>query len=551
MTRAASRLFLVAGAAGVAAYGLSDSVVVETVVALGLALAALLATIRRAAGPNAAPRAWALLAGGAGLWFLGWAPWQLAVLETGQGPASFSLADALFLGSSVLLAAGLLGLVRSGEPGRGAGIETALLTIMLALLSWTLLLAPAFERGDLAGAAGATQALYALMDVVLVAAVGRAFLGSARNHASRLLLASTVALVVANTLWNEASLAGAYAAGGYADLGWLVSSVLVGAAALHPAAADAGRPDASTRWLIHRRLAVLLMAGFTLPAFAVGELVFGVEVDTLPIVLGSTLLATFVLLRAAKLLLESDGLRRDLARQNEELKELDRLKDDFVASVSHELRTPLTSIRGYLELVLEREAGELTDEQESFLGVVDRNAERLLRVVGDLLFVAQINAGSLPLAEGRVDPRELVVQAADSARPTAAERGIDLSLELGELPPSLRGDPSRLAQALDNLVSNAIKFTPGGGRVELRARADGSAVELAVADSGPGIAPADQVRLFDRFFRTASASAGAVPGTGLGLAITKAIVEAHGGTIDVESELGAGTEVRIVLPAAA
>lgn len=183
--------------------------------------------------------------------------------------------------------------------------------------------------------------------------------------------------------------------------------------------------------------------------------------------------------------------------------------------------------------------------------MVDRNAERLLRVVGDLLFVAQIDAGALPLERKGFDPALLVRNAAEAARPVAEGRGIELTVDVGTLPHAIDGDEARLAQALDNLVSNALKFTPSGGTVSLRATAPNGSVELDVTDTGPGISAGDQQRLFERFFRTADASERAVPGTGLGLAITKAIVEAHGGSIGVESEVGQGTEFRIVLPAAA
>lgn len=159
--------------------------------------------------------------------------------------------------------------------------------------------------------------------------------------------------------------------------------------------------------------------------------------------------------------------------------------------------------------------------QETFLGVVDRNAERLLRVVGDLLFVTQIDAGSLPLEHKGFDPPQLVRNAAEAARPVAEGRGIDLTVDVGTLPRAIGGDEARLGQALNNLVSNALKFTPSGGTVSLRATAPTGSVELGVADNGPGISARDQLRLFERFFSTADANEQAIPGTGLGLAITK------------------------------
>jgi signal transduction histidine kinase len=223
------------------------------------------------------------------------------------------------------------------------------------------------------------------------------------------------------------------------------------------------------------------------------------------------------------------------------------VKDDFVASVSHELRTPLTSIRGYLELVLDGEAGDLTDEQRQFLSIVDRNADRLLRVVGDLLFVAQVDAGKIAIERAPMDVDELVHQSVEAARPAASEQGVELDLEVDGLGP-LNADRARLAQVIDNLVSNAVKFTPSGGRVEVRSAREGDLAVLEVTDTGIGISADDQDRLFQRFFRADEATQRAIQGTGLGLAIVQAIVEAHDGAISVASSPGAGTTFRVELP---
>lgn len=233
--------------------------------------------------------------------------------------------------------------------------------------------------------------------------------------------------------------------------------------------------------------------------------------------------------------------------QNERLLELDKLKDEFVALVSHELRTPLTSIRGYLELVLDGETGDLTDEQRQFLGVVERNADRLLALVGDLLFLAQVEAGKLTLEVGAVDVAALASHSVEAAQPFAEDKDIALTLATGPVP-LLAGDNARISQLVDNLISNALKFTPEKGRVDVRAHAlDGSAV-IEVRDSGIGIPVDEQERLFERFFRSSNATERQIQGTGLGLAISKAIVDAHGGQINVASELNAGTTFRVSLP---
>lgn len=240
---------------------------------------------------------------------------------------------------------------------------------------------------------------------------------------------------------------------------------------------------------------------------------------------------------------------RFLAReraQNARLRELDRMKDIFLASVSHELRTPLTSIRGFIELLDDERTGELTAEQRRYLGIASRNSERLERLINDLLFVAEADV-SLTLESTRVDLRSLAAECIECARPQAEEAGVELVLARGESP-ALEGDPARLAQLLDNLVSNAIKFSPAGGRVDVRTYVENGHVVLEVADKGIGIPVSEQRQVFQRFFRGSNAAERVIPGTGLGLSIAKMIVDTHGGSITFESDEGEGTTFRIELP---
>jgi signal transduction histidine kinase len=242
---------------------------------------------------------------------------------------------------------------------------------------------------------------------------------------------------------------------------------------------------------------------------------------------------------------EAEAIQRLLAEQNERLREVDRMKDEFVSLVSHELRTPLTSIRGYVELLTDE--GALTADQQRFLNVVDRNSQRLLALVGDLLFLAQIDAGEFTLECEEVDLAKIVHESVEACRPLAESRDVELAEQIGSVLP-LMGDRARLAQVLDNLVSNALKFTPSGGRVRVALKAAGDRALLEVADTGVGIAAPEQPRLFERFFRSSAAKENAIPGTGLGLTITKAIVERHGGTIALDSAENEGTTVSVELP---
>jgi PAS domain S-box-containing protein len=229
---------------------------------------------------------------------------------------------------------------------------------------------------------------------------------------------------------------------------------------------------------------------------------------------------------------------------NERLRELDRLKDEFVALVSHELRTPLTSIRGFLELLTD---AELSDEQRAYTDVIGRNSDRLLRLINDLLFIAQIESGQLTVEHDRVDLAAIVAQAVASAAPAAKAGSVTLT---SETPDTLAftGDAGRLAQLLDNLISNGIKFTPAGGTVAVSSGIEDGLLWIEVQDTGIGLSAADHERLFERFFRTRAATTASIQGTGLGLAISKAIAQAHGGAISVTSAEGDGSTFRVDLP---
>jgi PAS domain S-box-containing protein len=233
-------------------------------------------------------------------------------------------------------------------------------------------------------------------------------------------------------------------------------------------------------------------------------------------------------------------------REVTEQRQLDRLRDALIATVSHELRTPLTSIIGYLEL-LGTGPDQLSAEDAGYVEVVGRNAIRLQHMVEDLLFLAQLDAGSFSLDPGDADLVELAGEAIEAARPAAEAKNLILTLEHDQ-PALVSVDANRIGQALDNLISNAIKFTPEGGKVHLLIENRGSAYALHVRDTGYGIPASEQERLFERFFRSTTASANHVPGTGLGLTIAKTIIERHGGSIGFDSTDGKGTTFTISLP---
>jgi signal transduction histidine kinase len=242
---------------------------------------------------------------------------------------------------------------------------------------------------------------------------------------------------------------------------------------------------------------------------------------------------------------ELDG-RIFVFRETTADREVDRLKEEFLASVSHELRTPLTSVLGYAESLRAGDFGSLDDDQLRALHVVERNAGRLNRLIDDLLLTARIESQSLDLHAEELDLSTLAAESVQAAGPGAESQGV--ALELALEPVRVEGDRLRLGQLLDNLVSNAVKFTPDGGTVKVSLASEDDQAVLEVADSGIEIPEDEQERLFERFYRATTARDRSIEGTGLGLVIARAIAEVHGGRIGFESREGEGTTFRVELP---
>jgi PAS domain S-box-containing protein len=235
--------------------------------------------------------------------------------------------------------------------------------------------------------------------------------------------------------------------------------------------------------------------------------------------------------------------------QNARLRKVDDARNQVLAIVAHELRTPLTSIVSFCEL-LRGEAEGLTSEGVRFLDIIERNADRLHRLIGDLLMLDRVEVGALPLDLEEVSIPDLTAEAVRSASPGAARQGITIVVSTGEGPP-VQADAKRLTQVLDNLIANAIKFSHRNGLVRVTASCEGRMWRIDVADSGIGIPPAEAGQLFNRFVRASNARTAGLPGIGLGLSIVKVLTEMHGGRVEVHSVLGLGSTFSVYLPAAA
>ncbi|MTI93926.1 MAG: cell wall metabolism sensor histidine kinase WalK [Firmicutes bacterium] len=230
---------------------------------------------------------------------------------------------------------------------------------------------------------------------------------------------------------------------------------------------------------------------------------------------------------------------------------LDLMRQEFVANVSHELRTPLTTIKSYTEALLEN-PDEDQELRARFMQVIDSETDRMVRMVEDLLVLSRTEAGSE--REFLIIPvDEILYQIVDQNRVQAENRGLEISTDIPKHLPLVRGDRDQLHRLFLNLINNAIKYTPGGGSIEVAAESRNNYLEVAVRDTGIGIPREAQTRIFERFYQVDKSRTrkGKGAGTGLGLSIAKQIVEAHGGTITINSEEGRGTEALVTLPIAA
>lgn len=230
---------------------------------------------------------------------------------------------------------------------------------------------------------------------------------------------------------------------------------------------------------------------------------------------------------------------------------VERMRTDFVANASHELRTPLASIKGFIETLEDKEAGDDPEIRARFLNVMFREANRMQKLIDDLISLSRIEAEKFRVPDTPVDLPDLMREVQSVLRQSQPERGADIVVDIGPDLPPMRGDRAQLSQLLHNLVSNSMKYGQAGTPVTMRLRAsrNGALLRLSVSDCGEGIAPEHLPRLTERFYRVDSSRSRAIGGTGLGLSIVKHIVERHRGRLEIDSEVQKGTTITITLPA--
>jgi signal transduction histidine kinase len=253
-----------------------------------------------------------------------------------------------------------------------------------------------------------------------------------------------------------------------------------------------------------------------------------------------------------KLLVGPVAIAIQNAQLFEQVKEANQAKTEFMDIAAHDLKLPMTSIKGYSKLLQMGAGGPLSEKQKDFLGVISNNVDRMDRLVKDLLDISRIDAGRIRLEIENVQMRDVINDVIESVQTQIENKNLILKLDVADNLPELRADYSRMVQIMTNFVSNAYKYTPEGGSILVMARPCNNGtlqgVTVTIKDTGYGISAEDQAKLFTKFFRSSDQNIREEPGTGLGLSITKSMIEAHGGELVFESELGAGTSFTFTMP---
>jgi signal transduction histidine kinase len=570
-------------------FGEAARLIVSDLVYIPSSLAAgLLAFLVVRAAPDRRLRwAWALI----GLGFLSWAVadslWAWWELALGFPPASPHVTDIFYLALYPLFFLALLIYPTPREDGlRRARLLLDVLAVATALsvFGWYYLIAPILATEAEEVPALLVNLAYPLGDLLLIWALVRLYYvvpGRAMSRALLMLVTSMGLNVIADAWYVLLTQRDLYYSGHFVDALWVLGSLAAGGGALaqyralrfpEPQAGPSPSPASPLRSPSRQLLPYLMLV--PLSALMVGDISYlSLAPREVGLLLGGATTILLVIARQVLTIQENNRLNEELAARmreaaslnerlqqaNAALQEADRLKSEFISNVSHELRTPLTNILGYTELLLDSPSGDtLTSFQAEGLRTVHNNARRLLNLVNDLLDASRLEAGRFAINPAPLAPAPLLRQLVAEVRLMAEKKGLTLEAYLPDDLPPITADGPRLAQVMNNLLTNAIKFTPAGGQIRVEASAtkggrepvppEGEWLVIRVADTGIGIAPEDLPHIFSRFHRAAEAQRRAIPGTGLGLYVAKAIVEAHGGRIGVESQPGRGSRFWFYLP---
>ena len=489
-----------------------------------------------------ARRAWALLGLGFLSWGLGQATWSVYELALGREVPFPSLADVGYLGLIPFVAAGML-LLHSAPRGARARVRAAVDGMVVAgsflFVSWTAVLAQIYADTE----AGLVEKVIALAypagdAIILTILVIAARTGRPETRVRfGVLAAALVMFSLADSAFTFLSLAGTYETGSIIDPLWLGGFLVAGLAGFAPGpripAGAAAKPDGAALSVLP--FFPVMLAG----AILVIQGVNGIALDRFQ--LWTACIVTLFTVWRSFLLLD------DLREANARLRDAEAERKTLLSSVCHEMGTPLTSLRIQSDLIAARIASEKFPEKRQ-LDIVKRSLVQLSRLAEDLRDVAQIEQARLRIDARPVDARAVVAGVVESMREASHAKDVRLTLRDGTTT-LVHADEQRLMQVMTNLVSNAIKFTPSGGDVEVEVAEGGEEVRFVVRDTGRGLDPEQRAAIFRPFSRPHEKEPGAPPGTGLGLYICSGIVEQHGGRIWCESEgKGKGTTFQVALP---
>ena len=469
------------------------------------------------------PAVWYLVAVAQVVGALGAGVWQAKFASQDAPPLPGGSQDVFFIAFYLVMGAALLAALHRSERGSQAILDAAIFAAGGMLLTLLVLVDPYIATNDLTTIGRAVQIASAFADVCLLALALRLLMTpEAETPSLQLLVGATMAWIASDVVWIWLTSIGSYVPGSSADTGWLVFYALSGAAALHPsmrALAAARDPRAaSVRWPFLALLTVALLGSTAVTGYG---LLSRKEVNSAGTVAITSVLSLLVITRLALLLRAEQRLRQELGERNEQLLELDRMKDGFVASVSHELRTPLTAISGFTTTLAER-WGQLAEEDKlTFLNTIDHQAKRLNRLVDTVLLLSRIRTGRVSTVREPVD-------LAESARAAVEELRLDVEIDVsGAIPAAVEADPDEIYQIFVNLLVNATRY--GAAPIRIQIQSGDHDVTTRVSDSGEGVPDEFVPHLFDSF--TQAPNARAAQGSGLGLAIVKGLVENADGTV--------------------